>query len=56
MIVSKTKQRIAVITGGGRGFGKAFGHAFAAQGMHVIQLDLDLDAAEASAAAIGTNA
>lgn len=50
------KQRIAVITGGARGFGKAFGHALAGQGMTVIQLDLDLDAAQRAAAEIGPNA
>lgn len=48
--------RVAVITGGGRGFGKAFGHAFAAEGMLVVQVDLDLDAAENAAAEIGPNA
>lgn len=45
--------RVAVITGGGRGFGKAFGHALAVRGARVIQLDLDLAAAKAAAAAIG---
>lgn len=49
-------QRVAVITGGGRGFGKAFGHAFAARGMRVVQMDLDLAAAEAAAEEIGPNA
>lgn len=44
--------RTAVITGGGRGFGKAFGHALAARGAHVVQLDLDEAAAEAAAAEI----
>lgn len=44
---------MAVITGGGRGFGKAFGHAFAAQGMRVVQVDRDLAAAEDAAAQIG---
>ena len=39
--------RIAVITGGGRGFGKAFGHALAQEGAHVVLVDLDGDAGEA---------
>ena len=41
--------RIAVITGGGRGFGKAFGHALAQEGAHVVLVDLDGDAGEAAA-------
>jgi len=45
--------RVAVITGGGRGFGKAFGQALAADGARVILLDRDGDAAQAAAAQIG---
>jgi NAD(P)-dependent dehydrogenase (short-subunit alcohol dehydrogenase family) len=48
--------RVAVITGGGRGFGKAFGHALAAQGASVVLADIDLEAARAAAAEIGPNA
>ncbi len=44
--------RTAVITGGGRGFGKAFGEALAAQGAHAVQIDVDGPAAQAAAAAI----
>ncbi len=50
------KGKIAVITGGGRGFGKAFGHALAARGAQLIQLDLDEDAARAAATEIGHGA
>ncbi|MET0137419.1 MAG: SDR family oxidoreductase [Sphingobium sp.] len=50
------EKRVAVITGGGRGFGKAFGRALAGQGMTVIQVDLDLSAAQAAAAEIGSGA
>lgn len=42
----------AVITGGGRGFGKAFGEALAGEGAHVVLVDIDATAAEAAAAAI----
>ena len=45
--------RAAVITGGGRGFGKAFGHALAQQGAHVVLVDIDGDAAREAAAEIG---
>ena len=45
--------RVAVVTGGGRGFGKAFGVALAAQGAQVVLADIDLEAAQAAAAEIG---
>lgn len=41
--------RVAVITGGGRGFGKAFGHGLAAQGAHAVLADIDGDVARAAA-------
>jgi 3-oxoacyl-[acyl-carrier protein] reductase len=44
--------RIAVITGGGRGFGLAFGHALARRGAHVVLVDVDPDAVETAAAEI----
>lgn len=45
-------NRTAVITGGGRGFGKAFGVALAAEGAHVVLVDIDGAVAEAAAAEI----
>lgn len=42
--------KVAFITGGGRGFGKAFGAALAARGAHVVLADIDGTAAEAAAA------
>ena len=42
----------AVITGGARGFGKAFGVALAVRGAHVVLVDLDGAEAERSAAEI----
>lgn len=44
--------RTAVITGGGRGFGKAFGTALAGRGVHVVLVDIDGVAADAAAAEI----
>jgi len=42
----------AVITGGARGFGKAFGVALAGQGARVVLVDLDAAEVDAAAAAI----
>jgi len=44
------QNKVAFITGGGRGFGKAFGAALAAQGAHVVLADIDGDVAAAAAA------
>lgn len=44
--------KTAVITGGGRGFGKAFGHALAARGAHVVLVDIDASAGDEAAAEI----
>jgi 3-oxoacyl-[acyl-carrier protein] reductase len=44
--------KVAVITGGGRGFGRAFAAALAARGAHVVLADIDAAAAEAAAAEI----
>jgi NAD(P)-dependent dehydrogenase (short-subunit alcohol dehydrogenase family) len=46
------KGTTAVITGGGRGFGKAFGTALAAEGAHAVLVDIDGAVAEAAAAEI----
>jgi NAD(P)-dependent dehydrogenase (short-subunit alcohol dehydrogenase family) len=45
-------NRVAVITGGGRGFGKAFGEALAARGAHAVLVDIDGKVAEEAAGAI----
>ncbi len=46
------RGQVAVITGGGRGFGQAFGAALAARGAHVVLADIDAAAAESAAAEI----
>lgn len=47
--------KVAVITGGARGFGKAFGAALATEGYTVALIDLDVDAVEAAAGTLGPN-
>lgn len=44
--------RTALVTGGGRGFGKAFGKALAAEGAHAVLVDIDGSVAEEAAAEI----
>jgi NAD(P)-dependent dehydrogenase (short-subunit alcohol dehydrogenase family) len=54
MTVEQT-GRTAVITGGGRGFGKAFGAALAERGVHAVLVDIDGAVAESAAAGIRAN-
>ena len=51
--MSDNSGKVAVITGGARGFGRAFGEALAARGARVVLADLDSDEAALAAAAIG---
>ncbi|MFJ5307246.1 SDR family NAD(P)-dependent oxidoreductase [Streptomyces sp. NPDC088350] len=51
---NEQQGKVAFITGGGRGFGRAFGAALAARGAHVVLADIDGAAAKTAAAELGT--
>jgi len=53
---SAKQTRVAIITGGARGFGKAFGHALAQEGMTVVLIDRDHQAVNAAAQEVGHGA
>ncbi|MET8978786.1 SDR family oxidoreductase [Streptomyces sp. NPDC004539] len=50
------RGKVALVTGGGRGLGRAFGAALAARGASVVLADVDGDAASEAAASIGAEA
>lgn len=50
--MSQWEGRTAVVTGGGRGFGKAFEKALAAQGAQAVLVDIDGHVAAEAAAGI----
>lgn len=49
----KLKGKVAVVTGGGRGIGKAIAARYVAEGAHVAVADLSLDEAERTAKELG---
>ncbi|HEX6839612.1 MAG TPA: 3-oxoacyl-[acyl-carrier-protein] reductase [Polyangia bacterium] len=54
--MARFSGKVALITGGARGIGRATAQAFAAEGARVIVADVDTDAAEATARALGGGA
>jgi meso-butanediol dehydrogenase/(S,S)-butanediol dehydrogenase/diacetyl reductase len=51
----RLKDRVVIVTGGGRGIGRACGLAFAAEGAKVLVADRDIEDARATAQAIREN-
>ena len=49
------EEQVAIVTGGGRGLGKAFALAFAREGARVVIAELDADTGAATAAEIRTS-
>ncbi len=49
----KLRDKVVVVTGSGNGIGEAFAHRFAAEGAKVVVTDIEGDAVERVAAAIG---
>ena len=49
----KLQNRVALVTGGGHGIGRALCRAFTLEGVRVAVADLDAEAAQAVAAEIG---
>ncbi|HWE31256.1 MAG TPA: SDR family NAD(P)-dependent oxidoreductase, partial [Polyangia bacterium] len=54
--MARFSGKVAFITGGARGIGRATAQAFSAEGARVIVADVDADAAEAPARALGGGA
>ncbi len=52
----RLKDKVAVVTGGGSGFGEGIVKKFVAEGASVLVVDRNLDAAKRVAAALGPNA
>ena len=54
--IMRMSGKVAIVTGGGQGFGFAIAETFAREGARVAVVDLDGDKAKAAAKAIGRKA
>jgi 3-oxoacyl-[acyl-carrier protein] reductase len=54
--MTQLKNKTAIITGAGGGFGEGIAHAYVREGARVIVADINADAAKRVANALGTNA
>ena len=52
----RLKDKVAIVTGGGSGFGAGIAQKFAAEGARVLVVDINLQAAQEVAAALGPQA
>src|SRR3954463_2553346 len=52
LIMEKLDGKVAVITGGGNGIGRALAHVFAGEGSRLMLADIDADALEAAAESV----
>ena len=54
--MTRLKDKVAIVTGGGSGFGAGIARKFVAEGAQVLSADQNLDAALDVAASLGTAA
>jgi 2-hydroxycyclohexanecarboxyl-CoA dehydrogenase len=54
--MGRLENKIAIVTGAGRGIGKGIATKLAAEGAHVVVSDIDADTAQATAAELGGTA
>ena len=51
--MGRLEEKVALITGSGRGIGKAFAECYAKEGARVVIADINFESAQSTAAQIG---